>query len=76
MILNRDSKPDEQIYYLGGLTIEKLKLLNSDKIDFLDLYSQINKDHKITLNKFILVIDWLYLLGVIAKGKEGLVKCF
>ena len=48
-----------------------------NEIDYFDLFLSVNKSNKISLNLYSLVLDWLFILGVIKKGKKGLIiKCF
>ncbi len=77
MIVNKNTHPERDLYYLGGKVIEVLNSSNQSNFDYFDLYLDINKTVKITLNLYTLVLDWLFILGVIKKGdKGGIEKCF
>jgi len=77
MIINKHINPERDLYYLGGKLIEILGDSNPINIDYIDLYNQLNNQHHISINLFSLVLDWLFILGVIKKGKKGgIVKCF
>ncbi|GAB3349334.1 hypothetical protein GCM10027566_05440 [Arachidicoccus ginsenosidivorans] len=77
MIINKHINPERDLYYLGGKLIEILGDSNPINIDYIDLYNQLNNEHHISINLFSLVLDWLFILGVIKKGKKGaIVKCF
>ena len=48
-----------------------------NEIDYFDLFLSVNKSNKVSLNLYSLVLDWLFILGVIKKGNKGLIiKCF
>lgn len=77
MIINKHINPERDLYYLGGKLIEILGDSNPINIDYIDLYNELNNEHHISINLFSLVLDWLFILGVIKKGKKGgIVKCF
>lgn len=77
MIVNRNTNPSRDLYYLGGIVIEELNLLKKNEFDYFELYGNLNKNQNISVNLFSLVLDWLFILGVIKKGKKGLLeKCF
>lgn len=77
MIVNRNTSPEKDLYYLGGKVIELLSASNSKKFDFLNLFQEMNKQYDISINLFSLVLDWLFILGVIKNGKKGIIeKCF
>ena len=77
MIVNKNTNPERDLYYLGGKVIEVLNSFNKNEIDYFDLFLSVNKSNKVSLNLFSLVLDWLFILGVIKKGNKGLIiKCF
>ncbi len=77
MIVNKNINPERDLYYLGGRVIEVLNALNQKEVDYFDLFLAVNKLVKITLNLYSLVLDWLFILQIIKKGKKGLIiKCF
>jgi hypothetical protein len=77
MIVNKNTNPERDLYYLGGKVIEVLNSFTKNEIDYFDLFISVNKSTKISLNLFSLVLDWLFILGVIKKGNKGLIiKCF
>lgn len=77
MIVNKNTSPERDLYYLGGKVIEILDHSNKTKFDYFELYSDLNKNQNISINLFSLVLDWLFILGVIKKGEKGLLKkCF
>lgn len=77
MIVNKNINPERDLYYLGGKVIEILDNSNNAKFDYFELYSNLNKNHDISINLFTLVLDWLFILGAVKKDKKGLLeKCF
>ena len=77
MIVNKNINPERDLYYLGGKVIEVLNSYTQNEIDYFDLFLSLNKENKISLNLYSLVLDWLFIIGVIKKGNKGLIiKCF
>jgi hypothetical protein len=77
MIVNKNTNPERDLYYLGGKVIEVLNSFTKNEIDYFDLFISVNKSNKVSLNLYTLVLDWLFILGVIKKGNKGLIiKCF
>ena len=77
MIINKNTNPERDLYYLGGKVIEVLNMFDQQEIDYFELYINLNKVNKISINLYSLVLDWLFILGVIKKGnKSVIVKCF
>lgn len=76
MIINRDINPEREIYHLGALVIEILANNPDVKMDFFDVYQNLNEKIKVSVNLYILTLDWLFILGLINKKRETIVKCF
>lgn len=77
MIVNKNTNHERDLYYLGGKVIEVLNSFTKNEIDYFDLFHSVNKTNKVSLNLYSLVLDWLFILGVIKKGNKGLIiKCF
>ncbi|MDD2656246.1 MAG: hypothetical protein PHQ18_01605 [Patescibacteria group bacterium] len=77
MIIDKNINPERDLYYLGGILIEVLQNKENKKIDYMDLYTLINNKKEITINLYSLTLDWLFILGLIVKGKNGKIKiCF
>lgn len=76
MIVDRNTNPERDLYYLGGKVIE---IIADSEIeyDYMELFADLNKSLNVSISLYSLVLDWLYILGVIRKGKKGrIVKCF
>ena len=76
MIIGKDIKPERQIYHLGALLIEVLKDTPNRDIELFDVFEHMNKYETISMNAFILTLDWLFLLGAITRERGCIVKCF
>ena len=75
MIISKNINPERDIYYLGAKVIE----LIADKNDFnfFDVFQKLHESEKISMQLFALVLDWLFILGIIYKDSTGtLQKCF
>lgn len=77
MIIDKNINPERDLYYLGGILIDILENKDNKEVDYMDLYTLINKKKEITINLFSLALDWLFVLGLVAKGENGKIKiCF
>ena len=77
MIINSNITPDRDLYYLGGKVIEVLVSNEEQEVDYFDLFQRVNIELKISLNLYTLVLDWLFIIGVIKNAENGLIKkCF
>ena len=77
MIISKDINPERDFYYLGAKVIEVISSTESKKVNFFDVFEQLNTSERISINLFTLTLDWLYLIGAINKSEKGnIVKCF
>ncbi|MCL1676465.1 hypothetical protein KRE40_14095 [Elizabethkingia meningoseptica] len=77
MIVDKNINPERDLYYLGGILIDVLSQKKENYIDYMDLYKLFNQKQEITINLYSLTLDWLFILGLIAKGENGKIKkCF
>jgi hypothetical protein len=77
MIINKNTNPERDLYYLGGKVIEVLASSKAIEYDYFDLFTLVNKIQTISLNLYSLVLDWLFILGAIKKNNKGYIeKCF
>ena len=77
MILSNDIKPDRDLYFLGSKVIEVLIDSDEKKVDYFDLFQKVNLELEISLNLYTLVLDWLFIIGVIKNAENRLIeKCF
>lgn len=67
--------PQKSLYFLGARLLENL---TNDNIKFtlLGLYESFSKQYKIEFKKFVLILDWLFLIDSIKITKDGfIIKC-
>lgn len=77
MILNKTIHPERDLYYLWSKIIEAMSLFNQEEFDYFELFISLNKQTKISLNLYSLSLDWLFIIGVIEKSNNWLIKkCF
>lgn len=77
MIISDDIKPDRDLYFLGGKVIEILIASEETEIDYFELLEKLNSKLEISITLYTLVLDWLFILGVIDNAKEDKIrKCF
>lgn len=72
MIVNQNTNPKREIYYLGALTIEILGKKNGE-INLFDLYQYLNEEEEIGIHLFLFILDWLYLIDAIQQ-KNGVIR--
>lgn len=70
LILNKDS-PSISLYYLGAKLIEFVDSTYENEFRLTSLYNDFNKVNPVSFNRFILILDWLYVLGMIVESKDG-----
>ncbi|MDO9578887.1 MAG: hypothetical protein Q7J16_13470 [Candidatus Cloacimonadales bacterium] len=77
MIVSNDIKPDRDLYFLGGKVIEVLIDSDERKVDYFELFQKVNSELEISLNLYRLVLDWLFIIGVVKNAENRLIeKCF
>ena len=77
MIVNKNTTPDRDLYYLGSKVIEVLISNGGKEADYFDLYQKVNKELNISISLFTLVLDWLFIVGAVSNAENGLIrKCF
>lgn len=76
MIISEDIRPERQIYHLGALLLKVLKDHPSSEVDSYDVFELLNSQQVVSMNAYVLVLDWLFLLGAITNNNKRIVKCF
>jgi hypothetical protein len=77
MIIDKNTNPERDLYYLGSILIDLLQNKENKEVDYMDLYALINNKREITINLYSLTLDWLFILGLVAKSENGKIKiCF
>lgn len=75
MLILNESRPEISLYYLGGLLIKLINDAKIDRINLTDLYNIFNNANPVSFNRFMLVVDWLYIIGFIDSTTEGELIC-
>ncbi len=75
MINDKNTNPQRDLYYLGGIVIDALSHASTDD-GFFDIFEKVRERETISMNLFSLTIDWLYLLDAVKIKNGRLEKCF
>lgn len=70
MFILTERNPDKSLYYLGSRVIE-IFYGNNQQFYMTELYSLVTQNIEIPLHRFILTLDWLFMLGVIDENESG-----
>ena len=70
MILT-ERNPQKSFYFLGS---ELLKVLKDSKYTLFGLYDDFKHNYDVSIKQFILVLDWLFLAGIVEISKDGFIK--
>lgn len=76
MIINKNTNPQKDLYYIGALLIDILNDSRQQKIEFFKIFQILNEKEKISINLFVLAIDWLFLMKIVDFKKGEVIKCF
>lgn len=75
MILGKDIHPSRKIYFSGALVLNAFKELSENEIAFDELYEKMKKDYSMSIDIFMLSLDWLFLLDAIDSRDGKVFKC-
>lgn len=77
MIASKDIHPERDVYYLGARVISILSNENSSTSSYIDVFEELNHSENVSIHLFLLVLDWLYISGVVSGMENGIIiKCF
>jgi len=77
MIVDTDTNPQNQVYYIGALVLDVLKKQQDVNFDFFDVFQHLNGTNRISMGLYMLALDWLFVINAIRNNKDGgLEKCF
>jgi hypothetical protein len=77
MLLPRNTSPLNTSYYFGAIITAILESTDEASIEFLTLFEETKSRCMISMQSFILALDWLYILGSIKADNTGNIKkCF
>lgn len=70
MLILTERNPETSLYYLGS---EILRILSEQDSDLYlsEIHKLISKKNIIGLNRVILSLDWLYMIGLVEESNEG-----
>lgn len=75
MLLNKDTNPKRDLYYIGAIVIQHI-LEEQDNLDIASIYQNIKNEIEISFNLFTQTLDWLYILDIIDfNEKKVLIRC-
>lgn len=76
MIILSTDNPKNSIYYLGSILLDLMKKNAKSDFGVFDYFEMMNMIQKISMNRFLLVLDWLFMLGKVTTDSEkGLHLC-
>lgn len=75
MILGKDVHPSRKIYFSGALVLDGFRSLSEKEVAFDDLYKKMKKDYSMSIEIFMLSLDWLFLLNAIDSRDGKVFKC-
>jgi len=75
MILGKDVHPSKKIYYSSALVLDGFKDLSVSEIAFDELFSKMKRDYSMSIEIFMLSLDWLFLLNAIDSRDGKVFKC-
>ena len=79
MIIDSDSHPEINIYYIGAMLLTIVRSSRRNKFELFYLLSKYNKKNvkNISFDYLLLSLTWLYTLGLIEVDNNGYIsKCF
>jgi hypothetical protein len=77
MIVNNNISPERDLYYLGAKLIEIMMNQEEVEVDYFELYQKVNLSLNISISLYTLVLDWLFIIGLINNPQNGTItKCF
>ncbi|KQL55270.1 hypothetical protein AN964_18315 [Heyndrickxia shackletonii] len=72
MLLPRDINPELSIYYNGAIILQQL--IKEDNVDIINLYRNVKNESNMSLNTYMLSLDWLFLSDIAVVNESGEVK--
>jgi hypothetical protein len=79
MIIDKEVKPNKNLYYLGSQILKILRAHQFGIIPIDELYAEILKKRKsyISFDYLMLALDWLFILELVDTNEDGEIrKCF
>jgi hypothetical protein len=81
MLVDRDTSPQRNLYYVGARILQLFKEAPFKTIDidvaFRELNLRSEREKSIPFNYFVLALDWLFLINAVDLTSDGdIVRCF
>lgn len=77
MIINKNTNPDRDLYNLGANVIDIISASKRNDFGLMETFQELNKKEKVSLQLYLLALDWLFILGAIKRTNAGtLERCF
>lgn len=75
MIINKDEKPKNTIYYIAACIYEVITTVNISEV--IQIFEYITYEFNLEINyqMFLLSLNFLFLIGRIEINEQGEVKC-
>lgn len=78
MILLSTDDPNNAVYHLGAKLLQLMMHYQGSRytLGVTEYFEILNRNHNVSMNRFLLVLDWLFMLGKITSDSEkGLQLC-
>jgi len=69
MLIPDNIHPQQTVYYNGSFVLKSLQ--SKQEMDFLELYITVISECDMSMPVFVLCLDWLFLLNLIAFNDQG-----
>ena len=77
MIISKDTNPEKDLYYIGGLILKYFNTKSLKKVSCNCLFQDIKAAYGLSTNIILLSLDWLYILDSIKLNEDGEIEaCF
>lgn len=73
MLLPKDIRPENSLYYNGAFIIKAIK--NAGPMRFMDLYLSTRQYQEMPIALFVLALDWLYLASIVRNSDGAIELC-
>lgn len=71
MLLPKDVRPENSLYFNGAFIIKSIK--NGGPMKFMDLYLLTREHKEMPIAIFVLALDWLYLASIV-RNCDGIIE--
>ena len=71
MLLPKDVRPENSLYFNGAFIIKTIK--TNGAMRFMDLYLSTRERQDMPIALFVLALDWLYLASIV-RNSDGVIE--